>query len=108
MYYTEDSKQANKQEVPDMTKTLPAQLNQAIVFNTGRHYSPEGQVISARVVEEIPEANRLICDFPEFVVLFDDKTRGIRGEVKVIPWNNNLITQEEIMREYDTGRYTAA
>lgn len=89
-----------------MSKTLPAQLNQSIVFNTGRHYSPEGQVISARVVEEIPECNRLLVDFPEFVVLFDDKTRMIRGEVKVSPWNNGLITQEEIMREYDAGRYT--
>ena len=89
-----------------MAKTLFAQVNQSIVFNTRRPYSPEGQVISARVVEEIPEANRLLVDFPEFVVLFDDKTRGIRGEVKVIPWNDGLITQEEIMREYDTGRYT--
>lgn len=88
-----------------MADYLPAQLDQSIVFNTGRHYAPEGQVISARVVEEIPEANRLLVDFPEFVVLFDDKTRRIRGEVKVIA-TGGIITQRDIMTEYDAGRYT--
>ena len=87
----------------NMSKFLDTTIGAEFTFNTGRHYSPEGQIIKARVVKEVSKENRLLPDFREWVVQFEDLTRHIRGEVTVM--TEAAITPLSIMVEYDAGRY---
>ena len=66
--------------------------SQAMTFNTGRGYSPEGQTI------EVQEVGK--DDFGDIVVRFQDITRGIKGEMVV--WE---FTKQAVMNAYDAGRY---
>ena len=70
---------------------------QKMEFNTGRHYSPDGQIIRAEVVRV--EACQIFGE-DVYIVRFDDVTRGIRGEVSVLEF-----TESAIMRKYDAGQY---
>lgn len=68
----------------------------AIKFNTGRQYTPEGQVIVAWVHnEQTDEWGTSYC------VRFFDKTRNITGEISFC----HAFTENAIMAGYDAGNY---
>lgn len=75
-----------------------------ITFNTGRHYSPEGQIVKATEFgtpyEEIdffdPETKA-----DEQYIVFEDVTRQIKGKIIFCK-----LTEMEIMYRYDKGDYT--
>ena len=75
-----------------------AQLN-SIEFNTGRQYTPEGQLVEAWVLA----LDRSIPELPLKVVYFKDRSRMIDGVVRV-----RSLTEKEVMEEYDHGRYEPA
>lgn len=87
-----------------MRQCLETRVGSEHSFNTGRYYGPGGQPINVRVVSEVPESERLLPSCREWVVRFEDVNRKITGEVKVMA--ATYISQTEIMREYDEGRYT--
>lgn len=64
-------------------------------FNTGRGYSPEGQVITALVQEHSK------------TLFFNDHTRGISGCWKLEDWEWDLFDDLEVetMSRYDAGGY---
>jgi len=71
----------------------------AIKFNTGRSYTPEGQVIVAYQVGESEKDE----DFPEVewvVVRFLDLSRMVSGEITTMG-----LTESNIMGLYDAGHY---
>jgi len=71
----------------------------SIEFNTGRQYTPEGQLIEAWVVfidNSLPES-------PLLGVYFNDTSRMISGYVKV-----RELTERAVMDAYDNGRYECA
>lgn len=70
-----------------------------IEFNTGRQYTPEGQKIEAWIVA----VDSSTPDFPIHLVYFKDTSRMIDGYVRVC-----RLTEQEVMTEYDNGRYRAA
>jgi len=78
-------------------------LNIAADFNTGRMYSPDGQIIKAKIIKSekcsvMPEWNIV------HTVEFHDTTRGIKGTMEV---DGDYVTTDKIMAAYDAGRYTA-
>lgn len=75
-----------------------AQLN-SIEFNTGRQYTPEGQLVEAWVLA----LDQSIPELPLKVVYFKDRSRMIDGVVRV-----RSLTEKEVMEEYDHGRYEPA
>lgn len=71
----------------------------AIKFNTGRTYTPEGQVVVAYQVGE-PEVDE---DFPEvkwYTVRFLDLSRMVSGEMLTMG-----LHQSDVMALYDAGHY---
>lgn len=70
----------------------------AIKFNTGRQYTPEGQVIVAYQVDEPGKAPG--SDFDWITVRFIDTSRMVSGEV-FIP----SLTERDVMASYDGGYY---
>lgn len=72
-----------------------------IKFNTGRYYSPEGQIIEA---QEFGTPLDLIdwFDFTknEQYVVFNDLTRQIKGKIPFCK-----LCEEEIIKAYDEGNY---
>ncbi|QWS69930.1 hypothetical protein [Vibrio phage vB_VpS_PG28] len=74
-------------------------VNQTLNFNTGRHYSPEGQVIECVIIEFLPDEDGFDL-FDEYRVQFHDKSRDIKGVVTV-----SELTQTAIMQEYDANNY---
>lgn len=68
----------------------------AIKFNTGRQYTPEGQVIVAWVHSKTED------EFGDsYVIRFFDVSRGITGEISWSPDFNQVA----VMRAYDVGSY---
>ena len=74
-------------------------LNMTAEFNTGRHYSPEGQTIQATVVGLEPCS--ILPEFDLAVVEFVDLTRRISGTVKVYA----PATPRAVLAAYDAGHY---
>lgn len=71
---------------------------QAILFNTGREYTPDGQVIVAWVVHESAD------EFgPIYTVRFQDTSRRVGGEIKGL----GAFTQEAVMARYDLTQYNS-
>lgn len=69
----------------------------AFKFNTGRQYTPEGQVIVAWIHEEGED------EFGEFVVVrFFDVSRNITGELNT---PLHFVSNGYIMDMYDNGHY---
>jgi hypothetical protein len=67
-------------------------------FNTGREYSPQGQIITVR--QDIDNET-----FEQTGILFHDHTRGIWGQIDAVySADNNL--QSFVMRNYDAGNYS--
>lgn len=62
-------------------------------FNTGRGYSPEGQIITAVLVSTAPCP---LFGTPLHTVDFHDVTRGIRGRVTVCDF-----TEASVLAAYD-------
>lgn len=71
-----------------------------ISFNTGRMYSPEGQLIEAVEVNGPFEMSAFFDDEPEQYILFIDHSRQIAGKVKFTP-----CTESGVMQAYDNGWY---
>lgn len=69
-------------------------------FNTGRGYSPEGQIITAVLVSTAPCP---LFGTPLHAVDFHDITRGIRGRVMVCDF-----TEASVLAAYDRGGYGPA
>ena len=69
-----------------------------ITFNTGREYSPEGQVITVR--QDIDNET-----LEQAGVLFHDHTRGIWGKIDYT-YTANHDLQGFVMRHYDAGHYS--
>ena len=82
--------------------------NPTIQFNTGRGYSPDGQVIIAAFHKNGYDSLEDFYDKcfedtdPDLdpYVIFHDKTRGIKGKISLCS-----LTQKDIMRSYDLGFY---
>lgn len=78
-------------------------------FNTGRHYSPQGQHITLYCIfgdsirnEDSPDATRALA------IYFRDNTRGIGGVVCLeVPYYGTSmgLIERLFMAEYDAGRY---
>ena len=69
-----------------------------IIFNTGRYYGPEGQIIEAT-----EHGNFDTCfsnPGEEQYIIFKDKTRNICGKILFC-----RLAQSDIMRAYDAGNY---
>jgi len=68
----------------------------AIKFNTGRTYTPDGQIVVAWIHSEGED------EFGEFaVVRFFDMSRNITGEISSL----HFFNESQIMRAYDNGYY---
>jgi len=67
-----------------------------ITFNTGRLYTPEGQIITALLMRGH--------------IIFHDTSRGISGTI-ALPKLYTILTPAElerhVMSQYDIGAYTA-
>lgn len=70
----------------------------AIKFNTGRTYTPEGQVVIAYQVGEEAQDEDFGLTF--LTVRFVDVSRMVSGEVTV-----TALSERQVMTEYDNGRY---
>lgn len=70
-------------------------IKKSIKFNTGRNYTPEGQVILAWVVEGTTD------QYGSFTVRFIDHTRMITGQMDFML----QFDQDAVMRAYDKGLY---
>lgn len=69
-----------------------------IIWNTGRPYSDEGQIIHARTKDGfVPDP---VLNVEPFDVEFSDKTRGVSGIVKVFSFG-----KAQILSAYDAGGY---
>lgn len=77
-----------------------------MIWNTGRYYAPEGQIIHAQIMslEEVLADEMLNnCEQNErgmLPVKFSDKTRNLHGVVWV--WR---FSQDVILKAYDRGGY---
>lgn len=69
---------------------------QAIKFNTGRPYTPEGQVILAWITHEGSDEFGL-----DLCVRFRDLSRDISGEIPHL----SSFEENSIMAAYDRGMY---
>jgi len=85
-----------------------------IKWNTGREYSSEGQIIEAVWMGIIPSGVYEDDDFLRLeIVHFNDKTRGIIGEVEVSSyqvrdapfWQGSVTWEQAILKAYDRGSY---
>lgn len=72
-------------------------MSDLITFNTGRHYSPEGQIIEAEGFHQNIED--ILEDLTPYVI-FNDKTRKIKGKIM-----GCTLVEDEIMLHYDSGNY---
>ena len=81
-------------------KTMLWNGKKVIGFNTGRHYSPEGQRIIAVQMGVVSDDifKREYAD-----IQFEDIDRNIGGILSCC-----LFTQDDIMRAYDQGEYVDA
>lgn len=70
----------------------------AIKFNTGRQYTPEGQVVVAYQVGEPEKGDIFGCDW--LTVRFIDLSRMVSGEIVVLG-----LTEKDVMTSYDGGHY---
>lgn len=70
----------------------------AIKFNTGRQYTPEGQIIVAYQVGEAVHDEEFDMTF--LTVRFIDLSRGVSGEIGVTE-----LTERAVMHFYDLTRY---
>jgi hypothetical protein len=82
--------------------------SQAIQFNTGRGYTPEGQIINAMVVEIVPDTDPdAVFVGVTYKAVFYDKSRHISGEISF--WmpdgDGRFNLREEVMRKYDHNQY---
>lgn len=82
-------------------------FEQAVEFNTGRYYAPDGQIIRAKLLDIEP------CPiFPDLcrvaVVEFDDTARRIRGIVRVDATECGAVDTADILKAYDAGNYELA
>lgn len=68
-----------------------------MTFNTGRHYTPEGQVIKAMIVDVIQGD---FWEETEYLVHFWDQSRHIWGEITI-----SEFSEREIVSAYDKGGY---
>ena len=79
-------------------------------FNTGREYSPEGQVIEYSTIETLVQDLYGLGNDYTYVIDFSDLTRGIKGRVSVwFVMHGKEPTQEieaEILNQYDTNNYS--
>ena len=79
-------------------------------FNTGREYSPDGQII------EVVLINSKVSKFDHHdlfhIIHFNDTTRGITGELSLFDYDQELIKEgfkegsafeKAILRQYDHG-----
>lgn len=70
----------------------------AIKFNTGRTYTPEGQVVIAYQVGETATDEEFGVAY--MTVRFIDVSRMVSGEITV-----TKLAERDVMTEYDNGRY---
>ncbi len=72
------------------------QVGKKLSFNTGRHYSPDGQPIEAEIVAVSGDPEL----FPDLHVKVVDTARHMKIEVVV-----DDFSQDAIMKAYDEGNY---
>ncbi len=80
-------------------------------FNTDRGYSAEGQIINYTIVSQDLGAEDWCEDYLDYVVLFNDTTRGISGYVEFTAHKDDNAPssiQNRIMNKYDGGDYVDA
>ena len=80
-------------------------------FNTGRGYSADGQVINYEIISCDLGAEDWCADYLDYVVLFNDTTRGIDGYVEFCAHkddNSASSIQNRIMDKYDANDYVSA
>lgn len=76
--------------------------NKTITFNTGRKYSPSGQVIVATEFGTY-DSQWFFQDEPkEQYIIFNDLTRNIKGRIDFCK-----LYENDIMRCYDNNNYTS-
>ena len=97
-------------EIKANTKPVPKPVyfddnlpqGETISFNTGRHYSAEGQIIVATMYGVLIPFEEWLSGSKEqgdYYVLFHDITRDIKGMVKTD------LTEPAIMNDYDNNDY---
>lgn len=70
----------------------------AIKFNTGRQYTPQGQLVVAYQVGEPEKGDIFGCEW--LTVRFIDVSRMVSGEIAVLG-----LTENHVMAAYDGGHY---
>lgn len=80
-------------------KNVP-EVGETIEFNTGRSYTPEGQIIEATIFGEYESLDFTKKERPEQYVIFYDRSRMIKGKLPYCP-----LDQKVIMDRYDKGYY---
>jgi len=90
-----------------MTTITSNCIGHRAVFNTGRQYTADGQIIAWEIIghqHDEDDDYGLFSDL--FVVSFVDYSRGIDGTVRVCVLDEDrLPTNAEILRSYDRGDY---
>lgn len=73
-------------------------VHTTLKFNTGRGYSPEGQIITAQLISA---ARCSVFGTLLHTVDFNDTTRCVKGRVVV-----DTFTPAAVLAEYDKGGYS--
>ena len=92
-------RQTDKHEENKM-KIKAKELVHVIEFNTGRPYTPEGQIIECRYQRFADDEN---IDF--LWAVFHDKSRNIYGFIDTWLFESDDDIESNIMQEYDANRY---
>jgi hypothetical protein len=78
-------------------------MNKQDSFNTGRNYGTE-QIIEYTILQEIDSG---FAGSLDVLVSFEDKSRGIKGQVMVYMIYDVYGLRSQLLNAYDSGDYTS-